>query len=288
MGSRINTIMQTCFFAISGVLPRDEAIAQIKKAIEKTYGKMGAERYARNFEAVDQALAHLHEIPLPGAVERQPQSAAAGLRAGAGLRAEGDRGDAGRQGRSAAGERVPGRRHVAGGDGEMGEAQPSRSRFRSGTRRSASSATSARWSARTRRSAPRSTTRPSWPARRRPSSRRPYKGLEFKGKSFTIQVAPEDCTGCNLCVNVCPAKDRTNPRHKAIDMHPQAPLREAERANYDFFLNLPEIDRSEMTRARSQELAVSRAALRIFRAPARAAARRRTSSCSRSCSAIAC
>ena len=75
-----------------------------------------------------------------------------------------------------------------------------------------------------------------------------YKGNEFKGKRYTIQVAPEDCTGCNLCVNVCPAKDRTNPRHKAIDMFPQAPLRETERANYDFFLDLPEVNRTEVTR----------------------------------------
>ena len=67
-----------------------------------------------------------------------------------------------------------------------------------------------------------------------------YKGLEFKARAYTIQVAPEDCTGCNLCVTVCPAKDRTNPRHKAIDMHPQPPLREPERVNYDFFLGLPE------------------------------------------------
>ena len=72
-----------------------------------------------------------------------------------------------------------------------------------------------------------------------------FKGTEHKGKHFTIQVAPEDCTGCNLCVNVCPAKDRTNPKHKAIDMHPQAPLREAERANYDFFLAVPELDRTD-------------------------------------------
>ncbi|HET6957674.1 MAG TPA: thiamine pyrophosphate-dependent enzyme, partial [Vicinamibacterales bacterium] len=71
---------------------------------------------------------------------------------------------------------------------------------------------------------------------------------DLKGKHFTIQVAPEDCTGCNLCVNVCPAKDRTNPKHKAIDMHPQAPLRDAERTNYDFFLALPEIDRTSLTR----------------------------------------
>jgi len=73
-----------------------------------------------------------------------------------------------------------------------------------------------------------------------------YKGLEFKGRAYTIQVAPEDCTGCNLCVNVCPAKDRTNPRHKAINMQPQAPLRDAERANYKFFLNLPDVTRADL------------------------------------------
>jgi pyruvate-ferredoxin/flavodoxin oxidoreductase len=73
-------------------------------------------------------------------------------------------------------------------------------------------------------------------------------GNEHKGKQFTIQVAPEDCTGCNLCVNVCPAKDRTNPKHKAIDMHPQAPLRATERANYDFFLDLPELPRTTITK----------------------------------------
>ncbi len=75
-----------------------------------------------------------------------------------------------------------------------------------------------------------------------------YRGTEYKGKLFTIQVAPEDCTGCNLCVNVCPAKDRTNPKHKAINMEPQAPLRETERANYDFFLDLPELPRTEVAR----------------------------------------
>jgi len=75
-----------------------------------------------------------------------------------------------------------------------------------------------------------------------------YRGNEYKGKQFTIQIAPEDCTGCNLCVNVCPAKDRTNPKHKAINMAPQAPLRDAERANYDFFLDLPELPRTEVAR----------------------------------------
>jgi pyruvate-ferredoxin/flavodoxin oxidoreductase len=75
-----------------------------------------------------------------------------------------------------------------------------------------------------------------------------YRGSEYKGKMFTIQVAPEDCTGCNLCVNVCPAKDRTNPKHKAINMEPQAPLRDAERVNYDFFLDLPELARADVVR----------------------------------------
>ena len=71
-------------------------------------------------------------------------------------------------------------------------------------------------------------------------------GARVQGQGYTIQVAPEDCTGCNLCVNVCPAKDRTNPRHKAIDMQPQPPLREAERENYDFFLDLPETDARDL------------------------------------------
>ena len=102
-------------------------------------------------------------------------------------------------------------------------------------------------------------------ARRRRSSRRAYKGNEFtRASSYTIQVAPEDCTGCNLCVNVCPAKDRTNPKHKAIDMQPQAPLRDAERANYDFFLDLPESTAPPISPARPQELAVPRAAVRVL------------------------
>ena len=71
-----------------------------------------------------------------------------------------------------------------------------------------------------------------------------YKGPEYKGQKYTIQVAPEDCTGCTLCVEVCPAKDKSNPKHKAIDMVPQVPLREAEAANYSFFLDLPEVDRT--------------------------------------------
>ena len=73
-----------------------------------------------------------------------------------------------------------------------------------------------------------------------------YKGADLKGLKYTIQVAPEDCTGCNLCVNVCPAKDKSDPKKKAINMSPQPPLRESEKANFKFFLDLPEIDRDKV------------------------------------------
>src|SRR4030095_3546320 len=75
-----------------------------------------------------------------------------------------------------------------------------------------------------------------------------YRGKEYKGRQYTIQVAPEACTGCNMCVNACRPRDRTNPKHKAINMAPKTPLLEAERANYDFFLDLPELPRTEVVR----------------------------------------
>ena len=123
MGGRINTVMQTCFFALSGVLPRDEAIAQIKGAIEKTYGKRGAEVVKRNFAAVDATLAHLHEVPRARRHPGDPRAAAPRGRGGARLRAAGHRGDDGRQGRPPARERVPGGRHLARRHGAVGEAQ---------------------------------------------------------------------------------------------------------------------------------------------------------------------
>jgi pyruvate-ferredoxin/flavodoxin oxidoreductase len=247
MGQRINTIMQTCYFAISGVLPREEAIQHIKKSIEKTYGKRGAEVVRRNFEAVDRALSHLHEIPVPAAAtamrKRPPlvspaapefvQKVTAVMMAGKG-------------------DLLPVSAFPVDGTWPVG---------------------TAKWEKRNI-----AIEIPVWDAKiciqcnqcalvcphaairakvydpsvlgGAPSSFKStaYKGLEFKGKAFTIQVAPEDCTGCSLCVNVCPAKDRTNPKHKAIDMHPQAPLREMERVNYAFFLDLAETGRGELTR----------------------------------------
>jgi pyruvate-ferredoxin/flavodoxin oxidoreductase len=245
MGGRINTIMQTCFFAISGVLPRDQAIAQIKHAIEKTYSKRGAEVVKRNFEAVDQTLAHLEALPVPSSAtstrQRPPtvsadapdfvQRMTAVLLAGKG-------------------DRLPVSAFPVDGTWPVG---------------------TAKWEKRNLaleipvwdpqvciqcnqcvlvcpHAAIRAKVYDATALDTAPASFKsvPYKGLDFKARIYTIQVAPEDCTGCDLCVNVCPAKDRTNPRHKAIDMHPQAPLLEAERENYRFFLDLPDVTRTDL------------------------------------------
>ncbi len=245
MGGRINTIMQTCFFAISGVLPREEAIDQIKHAIEKTYSKRGAEVVRRNFEAVDSALAHLHEVTAPAAVtttRTRPPLVATEAPDFV--------------------QRVTAVIMAGKGDLLPVSAFPVDGTWPSGT---------AKWEKRNLardipvwdaglciqcnqcvlvcpHAAIRAKVYDDAPLAGAPPTFKsvPYKGNEFKGQAYTIQVAPEDCTGCTLCVNVCPAKDRTNPRHKAIDMHPQAPVREAERDNYAFFLGLPDKTRADL------------------------------------------
>jgi pyruvate-ferredoxin/flavodoxin oxidoreductase len=247
MGGRINTIMQTCFFGISGILPREEAIAHIKKSIEKSYGKRGPEVVRRNCEVVDLALAHLHEIPVPkkaSATRTRPPLVS---------------------------ERAPDfvqkvTAVMMAGKGDLlpVSAFPVDGTFPVGT---------AKWEKRNLaleipvwdekiciqcnqcalvcpHAAIRAKVYEEAALADRPETFKStaYRGPEYKGKAFTIQVAPEDCTGCNLCVTVCPAKDRTNPKHKAINMSLQAPIRDTERANYDFFLDLPEMPRTEIAR----------------------------------------
>jgi pyruvate-ferredoxin/flavodoxin oxidoreductase len=247
MGTRINTIMQTCFFAIAKLLPVDQAITYIKKAIEKTYGKRGPEVVRRNCEVVDQALAHLHEIRVPAAVtarhgrpplvsERAPdfvQKITAVILAGKG-------------------DLLPVSAFPVDGTWPVATAKWEKrnialeipvwdSKVCIQCNQCALVCPHAAIRAKVYDESELSGAPPTFKSTL-------FKGSEHKGKHYTIQVAPEDCTGCNLCVNVCPAKDRTNPKHKAIDMHPQPPLRDAERTNYDFFLNLPEVNRSEITR----------------------------------------
>jgi pyruvate-ferredoxin/flavodoxin oxidoreductase len=245
MGGRINTIMQTCFFAVSGVLPRDEAIGHIKKSIEKTYGKKGEEVVRRNFAAVDHTLAHLFEVTVPGQVTSRWHK------------------------RSDIGDGAPDfvRRVTAvmmAGKGDLlpVSAFPVDGTWPSGT---------TRWEK--RRIAdevpiwdpkvciqcnkcafvcPHATIRakvfesPQLAGAPATFQSTGYKAAEFPGWRYTIQVAPEDCTGCNLCVVVCPAKDKSNPRHKAINMTPLAQVLEAERQNYDFFLKLPDPPRDRL------------------------------------------
>jgi pyruvate-ferredoxin/flavodoxin oxidoreductase len=258
MGGRINTIMQTCFFGISGILPRDEAIAHIKKSIEKTYGKRGPEVVRRNCEVVDLSLAELHEIPVPPTVtatqSRPPlvsqlapdfvQKISAVMMAGKG-------------------DLLPVSAFPVDGTWPVGTAKWEKRNL---------ALEIPVWDTKVciqcnqcalvcPHAAIRAKVYDESDLASPPSTFKStaYRSPEYKGKMYTIQVAPEDCTGCNLCVNVCPAKDRSNPKHKAINMEPQAPLRDTERSNYDFFLNLPELDRRDVRTTGPQGFAVSRA-----------------------------
>jgi pyruvate-ferredoxin/flavodoxin oxidoreductase len=245
MGVRINTIMQTCFFAISGVLPREEAIAQIKKAIKKTYGKKGDAVVQKNFQAVDETLAHLFQVAVPAevsAVRAMPPTVSPEAPDFV--------------------QRVTAIMMAGNGDLLPVSAFPVDGTWPAGT---------TKWEKRNialdipvwdesiciqcnkcSLICPHAAIRPKVydpaalagaPATFKSTD---YKGNEFKGQKYTIQVAPEDCTGCGICVAVCPAKDKSNPKHKAIDMTPQAPLREAEAANFKFFLDLPNPDRTAL------------------------------------------
>jgi pyruvate-ferredoxin/flavodoxin oxidoreductase len=243
MGGRINSIMQTGFFAISGVLPRQEAIDRIKSAIRKTYEKKGDEIVQRNFAAVDLTLEHLREVPVPGrvtATRRLPPPVPAGAPVFL--------------------QRVTSMMLAGKGDLLPVSAFPVDGSWPLGT---------TKWEKRAialqipawddvlciqcnkcamvcPHAAIRAKTYPAAGLENAPAGFKScdYKGHEFPGQKYTIQVAPEDCTGCGLCVMVCPAKDRSNPKHKAIDMQTMAPLRAAEVANYAFFLDLPEPDRT--------------------------------------------
>jgi len=245
MGRRINTIMQTCFFAISGVLPREEAIAAIKKAIEKTYRKRGDAVVQRNFAAVDATLAHLNQVKVPQQATSKlklepPVSSAAPDFV----------------------QKITAR--IIAGEGDLLPVStlPVDGTFPTGT---------AQWEKRNIALeipvwdeqlciqcgkcvlvCPHSVIRakiynPELLAKAPPSfkSAKP-KWKEFDTLRYTLQVAPEDCTGCSLCVQVCPAKSKAEVRHKAINMEAQAPLRTPERENWDFFLSLPEANREQL------------------------------------------
>jgi pyruvate-ferredoxin/flavodoxin oxidoreductase len=245
MGVRINTVMQTCFFAISGVLPRDEAIGHIKKTIEKTYQRKGAEVVRKNFEAVDQTLANLHEVKVEGRqVNGRPRPPTVSEAAPDFV------------------QRVTSLILAGKGDLLPVSAFPVDGTWPTGT---------AQWEKRsialdipTWESSlciqcnkcalicPHACIRPKfYESARLTGAPATFKSMDFKsatdkGKKYTIQVAPDDCTGCTLCVEICPAESKTEKGKKALNMAVALPLHAAERKNWDFFLAIPDPDRTAL------------------------------------------
>ena len=250
MGSRINSILQTCFFAISYVMPKEEAIEYIKNAIRKTYGRKGEEVVQKNFKAVDMTLENLFRInyadyktghrkiepPISGDAPDFVQNVLAKIIAGE-------------------------------GDGLPVSAFPVDGTYPSGT---------TKWEKRNIADqvpvwdpelcsqcgkcyfvCPHAAIRvkvydreflneaPSFFKHVDPIGKEFFKDKE----AYTLQVAVEDCTGCKLCTEVCPIESKTEPGHKAIDMVDVMPLKETEKVNWDFFLSLPDIDRTRVNKA---------------------------------------
>ena len=245
MGARINTIMQPCFFALSRVLPLEDAVAAMKKAVVKTYGKRGEAVVQRNCAAIDQSLSHLHAVLVPGA-------ASSGF----------DRRPAVPEAAPEFVRRVTSLMLVGEGDALPVSALPCDGTYPTAT---------TQWEKRNI-----ATHVPVWdpdvciqcgkcvlvcphavvrgkvyqpaalegaPATFKSTAAR---WPEMKGQCYTLQVAPEDCTGCKLCVEVCPAKNKSETRLKAINMQPLGPIREPERANWDFFLHIADAARDRL------------------------------------------
>jgi pyruvate-ferredoxin/flavodoxin oxidoreductase len=253
MGNRLNTIMQTCFFAISGVLPADEAIAQIKKSIKKTYGKRGDAVVQQNFAAVDAAVAALHKVNVPenasatfDILPMLPREAPDFVY-------------------NVLGEMAAGR-----GDLLPVSALPPGGTFPTGT---------SQWEKRNIAQevpvwdeelciqcgkcvlvCPHAVIRAKVYDNALLAGAPPtFKSAKPKWKNmeqelYTLQVAPEDCTGCTLCVQICPVKSKSEAKHKAINMEMQAPLREAEVKNWSFFESLPSVDRGRLSHSQVKDI----------------------------------
>lgn len=249
MGQRINTIMQACFFAISNILPREQAIAEIKNAIKKTYSKKGDAIVQKNFAAVDASLAHMHEVVIPA----EPTST---LHTALPVPA-----DAPEFIQKVTGEIIAGR----------GEQLPV-SAF--------ADVVDGTWPTGTTQYEKRciATEIPVWDPEtciqcgkcsivcphgvirmkvasdeelaNAPASlkRADYKGKEFAGKKFILQISAEDCTGCGICTSACPAKNKADPEKKAINMDHIENHIEAEVANWKFFETLPYVKRTDVAK----------------------------------------
>ncbi len=245
LGGRINTVMQVCFFALSGVLPREQAIEEIKSSIRKSYAKKGEEIVQLNIQAADSTLAHVKEVPVPAQVtsvlELAPPVSAeapAFVREVLGLIM------------SNRGDEIPVSRMPADGTFPTATAQWEKRNITQeipvwdtavciqcnkcvmvcphGVIRAKVVEPAALFAA--------------------PASFKSREAIDrqWKGMMYALQVAPEDCTGCGICVDICPAKNKSETRLKAINMQPQPPLRDSERGNWSYFLTLPEVDRKRI------------------------------------------
>lgn len=247
MGRRINTVMQVCFFAISGVLPREEAIEAIKESIKKTYGKKGDVIVQMNLTAVDNTLDNLHEVAVPSAMSSElelkqpvPESSPDFVKT------------------------VLGKIIGGYGDDLPVSAFPEDGTFPTATAQYEKrniALTIPVWDEATciqcgkcAMVCPHATIRIKvYDEKELEGAPETFKSVGVRNKAwkekdykYTIQVAAEDCTGCGVCVEVCPAKSKQDKSKKALYMEPQLPLRNQERENWDFFLDIPELDRSEV------------------------------------------
>ncbi|TFH01769.1 MAG: pyruvate:ferredoxin (flavodoxin) oxidoreductase [Calditrichales bacterium] len=246
MGGRTNTIMQTCFFAISGILPREEAIAKIKDSIKKTYGAKGDEIVRKNYEAVDKTLANLNEFKIPAKAEGKielppivPDGAPDFVKEVTAMIIAGK------------GDDIPVSKMPVDGTFPTATTQWEKRNI---------SLEIPVWDAdiciqcnKCALVCPHAVIRPKvYNKSELANAPATFKSAKARGKEYdenmvyTLQVAPEDCTGCALCVEVCPAKNKQETRLKAINMADQLPLRNSERENWNFFLEIPELDRREL------------------------------------------
>lgn len=243
MGVRINTIMQTCFFSISGILPPDESINSIKKYIKKTYGIKGESIVNKNYKAVDQAVENLVRIEIP--------DIATGIEEKTSVVPS----DAPDFVKTVIAEIISGN-----GDELPVSAMPVDGTFPTATTQWEKRNITAEipvWNAdiciqcnKCALVCPHGVIRMKiYDDDLLDSAPETYKSAKVRGKGwesnevYTLQVAPEDCTGCSLCVEVCPVKDKSNVSLKAINMENQIPIRETERENWEYFLDIPEVDR---------------------------------------------
>jgi pyruvate-ferredoxin/flavodoxin oxidoreductase len=247
MGVRINTIMQTCFFAISGILPREEAIEKIKQSIRKSYGRKGEDVVRKNFEAVDNTLANLHEVKYPSTITAK-RDVAPPVPA-----------DAPEFVRTVTSAIIS----------KKGDALPVSAMPADGSWPLATT----RWEKRNialevpvwdpslcLQCAVCSLVCPHAAIRVKvydPSALKgapegfrsvDAKGSEFPGMKWTVQVAPEDCTGCGACVHACPGRNKQQPGRKAINMTSHADSVEREKAYFAHFLSIPDCDRQKLNR----------------------------------------